>query len=209
MSLRPGALDAYHSGRSPLHRLPAPVKLAAAVILAAAVALAPRSAWGFDAVAALLLTVAAALSRIPARLLLARLLAVEPLAAGVALLSLLQPGGAAVAAALLVKSTLCLLCFVLVGMTTPFTDLLQGLSALRLPALLVTSLALAYRYLFLLVEEAGRMGRARAARTYRRSRRLEWGLSATVLAQLFLRSAGRAERVYAAMCARGFGRERG
>ncbi len=179
------------------------------MLLAAAVALAPRTAWGFDAGAALLLSAAAALSRVPPRRVLARLLAVEPLAAGVALLSLLQPGGAAIAAAVLVKSTLCLLCFVLVGMTTRFTYLLDGLSALRLPALLVTSLALAYRYLFLLAEEAGRMRRARAARTYARSRRLEWGLSATVMAQLFLRSAERAERVYAAMCARGFGRERG
>ncbi len=179
------------------------------MILAAAVALAPRSAWGLDAAAAVLLLACAALSRIPPRRILTRLLAVEPLAAGVALLSLFQPGGAAIAASLLVRSTLCLLCFVLVGMTTPFTDLLHGLSALRLPALLVTSLALAYRYLFLLAEEAGRMGRARAARTYARSRRLEWELSATVLAQLFLRSAERAERVYAAMCARGFGRERG
>ena len=45
--------------------------------------------------------------------------------------------------------------------TTAFPDLLWGLSALRLPAILVALLGLMYRYLFLAGDEALRMLRAR------------------------------------------------
>lgn len=192
-----------------LHRLPAPGKLAGAVLFVLAVALAPRHAWGVYAAAGLVLAAAAVLSGLPPRRLLARLLMVEPFAIGVALLSLLQPGGVGIFLGLVAKSTLCLFCFVLIGMTTRFTDLLSALITLRVPALIVTTLALTYRYLFLLIDEAGRMQRARSSRSCARGRRLDWRLAATVVAQLFVRSSERAERVYAAMCARGFGRERG
>ncbi|HEY7728329.1 MAG TPA: cobalt ECF transporter T component CbiQ [Candidatus Eisenbacteria bacterium] len=205
---RPDPLSPYQPGSGPLHRLPATAKLAVTVALVLVVALAPRRAWGVYAVAGLVGLVGAALSGLPPRRLIARLLTVEPFAVGVALLSLLQPGGLGIFLALLAKSTLCLFGFVLLAMTTRLTDLLHALRALRMPGLIVTTLALTYRYLFLLVDEAGRMRRARSSRTCEGSRRLVWRLTATVIAQLFLRSAERAERVYAAMCARGFGRER-
>jgi cobalt/nickel transport system permease protein len=208
MSRRPDLLYPYQPGSGPLHRLPAPWKLAGAVAFALVVALAPRGALGLYAAAGVLLIAAAALSAVPPGRLLARLLWVEPFAIGIALLSLLQPGGLGTFLALLGKSTLCLFCFVLVTMTTRFTDLLSGLRALRVPALLVSILALTYRYLFLLVEEGGRMQRARLSRSGVRRPGLGFWLGATVIAQLFIRSSERAERVHAAMSARGFGHER-
>jgi cobalt/nickel transport system permease protein len=78
------------------------------------------------------------------------------------------------------------------------------LRRLRLPKLLVTTLALMYRYLFLLTDEAQRMQRARAARTFRVDRARSWRAAATMVAQLFVRSTERAERIYAAMLARGW-----
>lgn len=208
MPPRADLLNPYRPGSGPLHRLPAPVKLAAAVLIAVGVALAPRDAFGLYAVAALLLLAAAAVSSVPPGRLLARLLWVEPFAVGIALLSLLQPGGVGIFLVLLTKSTICLFCFVLVGTTTRFTDLLDGLRSLRVPGLLVTILALTYRYLFLLIEEAGRMRRARLCRSGVHRQGLDWWLSTTVIAQLFIRSTERAERVHAAMSARGFGDER-
>jgi cobalt/nickel transport system permease protein len=122
----------------------------------------------------------------------------------VALVNALQPaarGGWVVVAA---KSTICLLTIILVSNTTPFSQILRVLKAVRVPGLLITTLALMHRYLFVLVEEAERMRRARASRTFTRSRWLTWKSLATVVGQLFVRSTERAERIFDAMCARGW-----
>jgi cobalt/nickel transport system permease protein len=74
----------------------------------------------------------------------------------------------------------------------------------RVPALLVTTLALMYRYLFELVDEAERMQRAQKCRTFERRRWHAWKSLGTVAGQLFVRSTERAERIYAAMLARGW-----
>jgi cobalt/nickel transport system permease protein len=78
------------------------------------------------------------------------------------------------------------------------------LRGLRVPGLLITTIALMHRYLFVLAEEAQRMRRARACRTFKRGRRFQWQALATVLGQLFVRASERAERIYDAMCARGW-----
>ena len=68
----------------------------------------------------------------------------------------------------------------------------------------VTTLTLMHRYLFVLADEAERMRRARASRTFTRGRRFQWHTLATVVGQLFIRASERAERIYDAMCARGW-----
>ena len=93
---------------------------------------------------------------------------------------------------------------VVLANTTPFADLLQVLRRAHVPALLVTTLALMYRYLFVLVDEARRMKRARMSRTFTAQRSVQWRTLATVVGQLFVRTTERAERIYAAMCARGW-----
>jgi cobalt/nickel transport system permease protein len=197
-------LDPYRPGSSPVHRLAPAAKLAAAVAFVCSVVVLPRFSWSTYAVAALALVAVAAASRIPPRHLGARLLIVEPFALGVALLSLLQRDGVLVFLALLTKSTLCLACMVLLGATTRFSDVLRTLARLRVPPLLVTTLALLYRYLYVLLEEMGRMQRARRSRTFSYRRWFMWRSSATVIGHLFLRTSERAERVYAAMSARGW-----
>jgi cobalt/nickel transport system permease protein len=208
MSVRDELLRPYRPGASALHRLPAAAKLVGAFAFIVAVVLLPRDGWAGFAVAAVALALLAALSRVPPARLLARLLLVEPFAVGVALLSLLQPDGMRIFLGLLARSSLCLFCFVLLGSTTRFTDLLDALLRLRVPALLVTVLALTHRYLALLLEEAERLRRARTSRTCAPAGSRDWRPAATVVAQLFVRSSERAERVYAAMCARGWSHER-
>ena len=197
-------LSPYHHGASPVHRLPAMPKAALAVALVVTVVLLPRDAWTGYAACGAFLGLVAALSRLPARGLARRILLLEPFVLGVAALSLAQQGGGSVFLAMLTKSTLCLVTMVLLAGTTRFSDLLGVLWRLRVPALLVTSLALMYRYLSLLVDEAARMGRARRSRSFAGGRGPAWRGSASVAAQLFVRSSERAERVYAAMCARGW-----
>jgi cobalt/nickel transport system permease protein len=197
-------LSPYRHGGSVIHRLPAEIKLAAAVAFVLAIALAPSPAWAvYGAGAAMLLLVVVA-TRIPLLHLGRRLLLVEPLIVGIAALSLLQPAGAQVFAAMLARGTLCLCCMLLLSSTTRFSDTLRVARAVRVPGLLVTTLALMHRYLFLLVDETGRMRRARRSRTYTSGILPIWQGLASTIAHLFVRSSERAERIYAAMCARGW-----
>jgi len=69
----------------------------------------------------------------------------------------------------------------------------------------VTTLALLERYRFVLIEEGLRMRRARASRTVGPGKKVfAWQTLASVVAVLFVRATERAERIYAAMCARGW-----
>jgi cobalt/nickel transport system permease protein len=202
--LRHDFLDRWSRIDSPLHRLPASLKLAAALLLVLAIVATPMGqAPALAAIATFLVTLAA-LSRVPPRYLIGRLLLLEPLALGGALLAAFQPDGWARLLAILTRSTLCLATMLLLTSTTPFAELLAVLRRLRLPALLVTVLALLYRYLFVLVDEAERLQRARRARSFDRGRPRSWLLLAGLLGQLFARSTERAERIYAAMGARGW-----
>jgi cobalt/nickel transport system permease protein len=202
--VHPALLSPYQHRASVVHRLPAWSKLAGALALVVTLVLLPRGPAMPYAVCAAALVGVAALSRLPARPLAIKLLLLEPFVLGAAILTLLQPDGTRVFVATLVKSTLCLLTMVLLASTTRFSDILNVLWRLRVPALLVTSLALMYRYLAVLVGEAARMTRARRSRTLSGRRGVAWRAAASVAAQVFVRSSERAERIYLAMVARGW-----
>lgn len=187
-----------------LQNVPAGVKLAVTLALVLTVVWLPQPHWGW------LLAVAAALaglvwaSGLGGWFLLKRLLLLEPFVLGVAGLILFQPGGGAKFVLALGKTNLCLLMTLLLSQTTRFTDLLGVLRRLRLPWLFVTTLTLMHRYLFVLAEESERMRRARASRTFTKGRRFQWQTLASVAGLLFVRASERAERIYDAMCARGW-----
>jgi cobalt/nickel transport system permease protein len=202
--MQPDFLDRHSRLDSPIHRLPAAFKLPAAMALVCAAVAMPRShAIWLLAIASAPLAVLA-ISRVPWSFMIRRLLMLEPLAIGVAMLSLFQPGGAWIFLFLVAKTTLCLFTMILLANTTPFADMLRVLKAIRTPGLLVTTLALMYRYLFVLADETRRMKRARISRTFANASARSWGTLATIVSQLFIRASERAERIYAAMCARGW-----
>ena len=200
--MRPDFFDRHSRLDSPVHRLSA-AKLATALVVVVAVALSGNGLADVDGVAVLLMIVAF-VSRIPRGFLLKRLLWLEPVVFGVAVLSLLQPHGGVKFITLVTKSTLCVFTMILLSNTTPFSEMLSVLRRLRVPALLITTFALMYRYLFVLIDETHRMRQARASRTFTRRRTHLWHALGTVIGQLFVRSCERAERIYAAMCARGW-----
>ena len=191
-------------GHSALHRAPAGLKLATALALVLTVVLLPRPQLAGLLVVAAVLAGLFALSHISILFLLKRLLLLAPLVLGVAGLMWFQPGGGRIFAAVMIKANLCLLTTILLANTTPFTELVRVLQRLRVPWLFVTTLALMHRYLFVLADEAERMRRARASRTFTRGRRFQWQTLSSVVGQLFVRASERAERIYSAMCARGW-----
>lgn len=202
--MRNDFLDRYSRLDSPVHCLPAALKLVAAVALVVATVLVPPPGLLPLAGIALLLFAIAVLSGIPLWFLARRILLLEPFVLGVAVLALFQPGGWRLLVFFVVRSTVCLTAMVLLANTTPFADLLRVLKAARVPALLVTTMSLMARFVFVLFDEVGRMKRARASRTFTRRRIRAWQSAATVASQLFIRSSERADRIYAAMCARGW-----
>ncbi len=196
-------LDRYSRLRSPIHSLPAGLKFAAALAAVVAVVLVPSTRTGWLALIGAVLITVAALSRIPWRFLVLRLVLLEPFVLGVAILALFQPGGWHRFLFLVARGSLCLLAMVLLANTTPFSGLLRVLKAVGVPSLLLTTLSLMYRYLFVVVDQAQRMKRARLSRTFSPRRTRTWRALSSVVGQLFIRTTERAERVYGAMCARG------
>ena len=88
--------------------------------------------------------------------------------------------------------------------TTRFPQLIQGFARLKVPEILLMLVSFTYRYVFVLVEEAARMKRARDARAYGGRWIWQTKVIGQMIGTLFLRSYERGERVYLAMCSRGY-----
>jgi cobalt/nickel transport system permease protein len=197
-------IDRYSRSNSPIHTFAQPIKMAAALCIIVAVITVPlQVVWFFIAVTALLVSVAA-FSRIPGLFLLRRLIFLEPFVAGVAILAFFRENGGVIFVGIVVRSSLSLMTILLLANTTPFAEMLQVLKRYHVSPTLITILALMYRYLFVLVDEMERMQRARMSRTFGKKKLRSWNMLSIVIGQLFVRSSERAERIYAAMCARGW-----
>lgn len=179
-------------------------KLATMLVLVCGTALMPLQWWGWHVGVGVFLVTVAAVGKIALKPLFWRVLWLAPFVAGTALASAWHgptgPGWPTVA----VRGGVCLATVLVFAAVTPFGALPGVLRRIGVPALLVTTMALMHRYLFVLVDESERMRRARACRTLAPKRGLGWGLPADVIGRLFVRASERAERIYLAMCARGW-----
>jgi len=208
-----------------LHQLDARVKVNLTLSFILATTLTPPGAWPVLTLLAALALAVVILAELRARFVLVRTALALPFAlaalpllftvAGTPLFEL--PWGWTASwegllrvANIVVKTWLSVLMAFTLTATTPFTAILVALRGWRLPRLLVTIVALTWRYLFVLVEEAQRLMRARAARSGQivegRGKSLAWRARVTggMAGNLLLRGADRAERIYSAMSARGY-----
>jgi len=102
----------------------------------------------------------------------------------------------------------CVSLLVLLILTTRFSSLLSAMRALRLPSGFVSVLAIAYRYMFLFLNEVYRLLVARESRTFKHEKlRKTWRLGGETLGVFFLRALERGERVHLAAVARGYSAE--
>jgi cobalt/nickel transport system permease protein len=167
-----------------------------------------------------LISWACALARVPLHSVLLRAMAVLPFSVLAALWVPLFKEGETVAlfdgrvhlsvaglwifAGVVMKSFLGASALIWLISTTPFNRLLLGFRKMGAPVIVVDLLALMYRYLFVLLEEASRLRRAAASRGYRPRWLGQALLIGRLIGCLFVHSYERAERVYAAMVLRGF-----
>ncbi|HRZ14266.1 MAG TPA: cobalt ECF transporter T component CbiQ [Candidatus Omnitrophota bacterium] len=86
---------------------------------------------------------------------------------------------------------------------TGFNQVCLAMAKFGMPRPFVVQLLFFFRYLFVLSEEAQRMLRARQLRSFDR-RAMQWGTFVSLAGHLLVRTLDRAERIYLAMCSRGF-----
>ncbi|WP_068157489.1 cobalt ECF transporter T component CbiQ [Rhodococcus phenolicus] len=204
-------------GSSPVHRLPAEVKIVAAVTFVFVVVATPREAmWAFGAYLALLAAVwtvaGIRLSWLAPRMLIELpfvvLAVLLPFAEGgervvVAGISLSVPGLYA-AWGILAKGTLGVLVSLTLAATTAVRELPEALARLHVPGSITTIVVLMIRYADLLAAEAHRMRIARLSRGDDPRTLRQVGATARGIGGLFLRAYERGERVHLAMLSRGF-----
>jgi cobalt/nickel transport system permease protein len=204
-------------GTSPVHRLPAEVKIVAAVLGLLCVVATPRGAFAVFGGYFLLLVAVWAVARIPPGWIARRSLIEAPFVVLAVLLpisggaphvewlglTLSQPGLLG-AWNILVKGTLGVLTSLTLAATTPMRELLLGLQRLHAPTLAVTIATLMLRYVDVIVAEARRMRVARLSRGH--DPRFLWQAGATArgVGALFVRAYERGERVHLAMLSRGW-----
>lgn len=221
--------ERYEQGESLVHRLDPRVKVALTVLFIISNLLLPDGAWLAFLAAWGLLLLSARLADLSAGFLLRRSLLALPFVLAAVTVLFTQPGealwslqalgrsvtvsdaGLVRFTSIMARSWLSVQMAILLTATTPFPDLMHALRHLRVPAVLVSILGFMYRYLFVLVDEAQRLLRARAARSARAADgsgggSLLWRarVAGGMVGQLFLRSYERSERVYNAMLARGY-----
>ena len=154
-------------------------------------------------------------ARLPSRLLLRKIAMVIPIALLIALPNpffdrevLLRVGGLGISGgwislvSILLRALLAAAAAIVLVAVTGFPAICGALERLGMPRTLAVQLLLLYRYLAVLGEEALRMTTARELRGG--GRPLSIRLYSVLIGRLLTRTWDRAERIYLAMCARGF-----
>lgn len=227
MSVLTAVVERYAERDSPLHSADARAKVPAAVLYIFAVTATPEAAWGVLGLLVVPVILGAFLSRLGPWFVLRRTFLALPFVLAAVPLLFTREGdtiftlpvvgwdasreGAEAVATILARSWIAVGIAALLVSTTSIVEILRALRWFRVPGLLVATVFFAYRYFYVIGDEAQRMLRARDARSaaipgYRAGRNVRWraGVAGHMVGSLFVRSLERSERVYAAMQARGY-----
>jgi cobalt/nickel transport system permease protein len=214
-------IDKFAYQDSPVHRLDSRVKFLAVLIFTAVVLSLPRTSLSILACYAVGPFTVLVLGRVPLKFAFKQILLVSPFILVLALTCPLydrEPVSAAFGPFVWQISIGWLRCFTIIGKfivtmlalialvsTTRFGNLLAALQKLAVPRLLIIQLGFLYRYIFVLIDRAHQILRARAGRQLRNlGFKAELKTAASMLGSLFIRSIDTAEHINIAMQARGF-----
>jgi cobalt/nickel transport system permease protein len=223
------AFDRYHETQSFVHQLDPRVKVVVTIAFIFSNALLPDAAWIAFGLSWFFLLSANILSNLGATFTLKRSFVALPFALVAITVLFSIPGDPIFSFQLLrwnvtitdagllrfisivFRSWLSVQMAILLVATARFPDIVHALEHLRVPSILTTIIAFLYRYMFVLVDEAYRLLRAREARSasitgMKSGRSIAWRarITGNMAGQLFLRSYERSDRVYNAMLARGY-----
>jgi len=119
----------------------------------------------------------------------------------------MAPGGLHLAAGLAARSMAGVCCLLFLALTTPTSDMLNGLRRIGLPPELAEIALLMYRFLFLLAETAAAMDAAQAARLGHVGMKRRLRSLGLLVANLLPRALDRARRLECGLAARGWNGE--
>ncbi len=224
-------LDPYRPRDSLIHRLDPRIKFVLTVAFILTNALVPTGAWPVYILLFALILSVEMLSELGVAYVLKRTMLAFPFVLAALPLILTIPGKAlfslpvgpwTIGASLpglerfisiALKSWLSVQAAIVLAACTSFPDLLVAMRAVGVPRLLVSIFGLMWRYLFVLVDEAVRLLRARAARSgqsdlpgAKTGGNLSWRarVAGGMAGNLFLRAFERSDRIYMAMVSRGY-----
>ena len=209
-------MDTIAAGDSPLHRIDPRVKLITTVVFIATVVSFNKYAvsnlipfFSFPIILILL-------GGLPAGYILKKVLLISPFAVLVGIFnpvfdraivchigSLGISGGWASFISILMRFVLTVTSALALVSLTGFNSVCMALERFKVPRPFIVQLMFLYRYLFVLTEESDRMVRAMSARSFCGGM-MNFKTFVSLIGHLLLRTLDRAERVYRAMCCRGF-----
>ncbi|MFH1692227.1 MAG: cobalt ECF transporter T component CbiQ [Candidatus Omnitrophota bacterium] len=199
-------IDQYSHLDSLLHRIDPRVKIIVFVAVVCCIVLTPLVRIGalyFYGAMVLVLTIA---SRLPWRFILKRSLIFLPFIILLSLPMLLKAENHyfEFVVFIVLRSFLALVCMLLLVSTTHFTDLLKGFEKMRCPTLLLMIFSFMYRYYYLFSDQLMKMNRARESRTVVNRWWFKVRALSNMIGSLFVNSYETSEKVYLAMCSRGY-----
>jgi cobalt/nickel transport system permease protein len=224
-------LNPYRPRNSLIHRLDPRIKLVLAVVFILTNTLVPAGAWPIYILLFALILSVELVSELGVGFVLKRSSLALPFVLAALPLILTIPGntlfslpvghwvmqasypGLVRFASIAIKSWLSVQVAILLATSTSFPDLLMAMRALHVPQLLVSTFGLMWRYMFVLVDEATRLLRARASRSGRSDLpaarpggSISWRARVTggMAGSLLLRAFERSDRIYMAMVSRGY-----
>ena len=203
-------LDRYSDLESPLHRFDARVKAAVAAVVVVCAATVPPG--DFAPLALMLAAILALwiLSRVPLLFLAKRVAVLLPF---ILLMSIsaawtkhrhLDSGALLFASQVVLRAVAALAALSLLASTTPFPKLLAALRWYRVPPIMLSLMAFAYRFIYILVDELEKLEIGRRSREFSGKLKTAWLGRAWMLGSFLVRSLERSERVYQAMLSRGY-----
>ncbi len=211
-----GALDTLASRDSGIHRLDPRAKVVTTLVFVCSVV-----SFGKYEISALLPfalfpLVLVVSGNLPCGLLLKKLLLAAPFAFFIGVFNpfldreiLLQLGPVGISGgwvsfgSIMLRFALTVFAALVLIATTSFTGVCMALERLGAPRVFALQLLFLYRYIYVLIDEALRMVRARALRSFH-GRGMDMKTMGHMVGQLLLRTIDRAQRVHQAMLCRGF-----
>ncbi|BAZ44346.1 cobalt ABC transporter, inner membrane subunit CbiQ [Chondrocystis sp. NIES-4102] len=219
LSLATFSLDLNSKQTTFWHSLAPRTRLLSALLMVFAIALTPNGRWLTWGIYSVGVLGVGLVSRVNKKVLLTRI-AVEFAFIGTVLLgTLFRDGGEVVwswgfiqittegltvLGSVTIKALLSLLTLNILTLTTSVPALLNALTALRVPPLLVATLASMYRYIGVLIKEFQAMRKAATARNLSKNGTWQRLVIGNMIGTLFIRTYERGERVHQAMLARGY-----
>ncbi|NYG58339.1 cobalt/nickel transport system permease protein [Nocardioides daedukensis] len=208
--------DAHHHS-TPVHRVPAHLKVLVLVGFMLVVVATPHQWWPLYVVWLAVVLGVIATARIRPLWMLSRMLIEVPFVLFAVLMPFIATGeridvlgvsvsqpGLVAGATFLVKATLGVMASLSLAATTDPVDLLRGLRRLHMPEQLVSIMGFMIRYLDVITGELSRMVVGMRSRGCDPKSPRHWPTLARTLGALFIRSYERGERMHLAMLSRGY-----